>query len=125
MSTYELEKLDHDPIKDLEENVLHLHEELAGCYRIPSTPFTLCWELNAGKFEICLKLGPVRLACAMVELSNPCAVLEANAGCAKVSVEVCLRNNCLTYDARACTRPFPCQGDWNCVRARGNIICFG
>ena len=125
MADHKIEQLDHDPLTHLDSDVhaaLAKHEALSGCFNIIG-PVKVCYSQSGSSFKVCLKLGPIEVACANVDPNNPCANLEGNVLLAKASVKVCLKGSCLTYDAKACYRETPFSS-WKCTSASGNIICF-
>ena len=123
MSDHKLEALDHDPLTHLEDSPLTRHVEAGGCFTIIG-PVQICWSVSGSNIKVCLRLAGLDIICQTINPQNPCVKLEGNVFCAKASVEVCLRGNCLTYSAEACYKDFPCLGGWKCTRSSGTIICF-
>jgi hypothetical protein len=101
---------------------LQLHDSIAGCFNIVEL-VSICYEKVGGAaFKVCLKLAGIEVTCATVGL-NSCRTIEGNVLLAKASIEVCVRGNCLTYEARACTRALP-WSSWNCFSKSGTILCL-
>lgn len=146
MANHELIELDHDPLEFLDgegiatlaspeqgaaevaqaehqmATTLQLHESIAGCINIVG-PVSLCYDkVGASSFKVCLKLAGIEAACATVGL-NKCQAIEGSVVLAKASIKVCLQGNCLTYEARACTRALP-WANWKCFNKSGKILCL-
>lgn len=92
------------------------HTELSGCYSILG-PLQVCYTWDGSKVEVCVKLLGVSIGCATIDPSNPCVTISGDVGLASARITICLKGNCLTYDAEACF-----LGD--CTEASGNIVCF-
>jgi hypothetical protein len=125
MPDHKLEKISKDPISHLDDEVslaLARHENLSGCFTIIGS-VKICYSQVGSGFKVCLNLFGVDITCANVDLSNPCVKLEGSVILAKASVEVCIKGNCLTYEAKACYRTTP-WSKWECTSASGKIICW-
>jgi hypothetical protein len=121
----QLQQLRGDPLAHLDEARLPTrHSELSGCFWIIPNVVGICYTQEGSGFKVCLRLIVVDVVCQTIDLSNPCVTLEGNVFCAKASVKVCIKGNCLTYEATACYKDLPCLGDWKCVQDSGNIVCF-
>ncbi|RPH55858.1 hypothetical protein EHM82_04485 [bacterium] len=119
-----LKKLDNDPLAHLQEPVFARHAQAGGCFTIIG-PIQICWKVEGSRIKVCLVLAGVEVVCQYIDTSNPCVSLEGNVICAKASIKVCLEDRCLTFEATACYRDFPCLGlPWQCVSDKGNIVCF-
>jgi hypothetical protein len=126
MIKHQIDDLSSDPIQHLDDELrtaLARHENLSGCFTIIG-PVKLCWKQSGSSFKVCLQLAGIDVTCVNIDPNNPCAKLEGNVVCAKASIEVCLKDNCLTYKAQACYKDFPCFGSWKCTNSSGKIICF-
>jgi len=127
MAKHELKSLSNDPLTHLDDegftNLAH-HQDTGGCFWIIPGVVGICWSINGTTIKVCLRLVAVDVVCQNIDPSNPCVKLEGNVFCAKASIEVCFKNNCLTYDAQACYKDFPCLGSWKCTESKGTIVCF-
>lgn len=129
MEEMNLKALDKDPLTHLDENALSIrHSEIEGVFWIIPNLIGIYYKLEGNGFRICLRLGAINVVCGFIDLANPCVNLEGNVICAKASIKVCLKEQggrlCLTYEAQACYRDFPCLwSDWKCVSDRGTILC--
>jgi hypothetical protein len=144
MANHEVIELDHDPLEFLDGEglatlvspqgvakvakadqemaaTLDLYEALSGCFNIIG-PVAVCYTKVATGFKVCLKLAGLEVACANLGL-NKCQTIQGNVLLAKASIKVCFQNNCLTYQAQACTRPTP-FGGWKCVNKSGKLFCL-
>jgi len=121
--SYTIRVVEGDPLAHLDESPLARHTEAGGCFSLIG-PIGICWELQGLKIKVCLKIGPVKFPCAVIDAPGGCVTLEANAVCAKASIQVCLDGKCLVYNGKACYRDLPCMGAWNCVEVKGTIVCF-
>jgi hypothetical protein len=144
MANHEVIELDHDPLEFLDGEglatlvspqgvtkvakadqemaaTLDLYEALDACINIVG-PIKLCATKVGAAFKVCLKLAGLEVACANLGL-NKCQTIQGNVLLAKASIKVCFQNNCLTYQAQACTRPTP-FGGWKCVNKSGKLFCL-
>jgi len=144
MANHEVIELDHDPLEFLDgeglatlvsaegvaevakadqemATTLDLYEALDACINIVG-PIKLCATKVGAAFKVCLKLAGLEVACANLGL-NKCQTIQGNVLLAKASIKVCFQNNCLTYQAQACTRPTP-FGGWKCVNKSGKLFCL-
>ena len=144
MANHEVIELDHDPLEFLDEEglatlvsaegvaevakadqemaaALDVYEALDACINIVG-PIKVCATKVGAAFKVCLKLVGLEVACATVGFSK-CQMLQGNVLLAKASIKVCFQNNCLTYQAQACTRPTS-FGGWKCVNKSGKLFCL-
>ena len=125
MSSQEIQRLEHDPLQHLDEapySLLARHQNLTGCFSIIG-PVRICYSQIGSGFKVCLQLAGREVACANIDPTNPCQTIEGSVILAKASVEVCIKDNCLTYAAQACYRTTPFSS-WECTSSSGTIICF-
>ena len=103
MSDHKIEHHEHDTLDHMETEshlALARHENLSGCFTIIG-PVKICYTVNGSNIRVCLQLAGINITCANIDPSNPCVTLEGNVFCAKASVQICLKGNCLTYKAQA------------------------
>lgn len=123
-SDNQFQVLTNDPLSHLGDSPFARHAEAGGCFSIIG-PIQVCWKIVGGRIRVCLVIAGIELVCAWLDTSNPCATLEGDVLCGKASITLCIKGNCLTFEATACYRDFPCIGmPWKCVKDSGTIICF-
>ena len=92
------------------------HTSASGCFSVLG-PLEICYSWDGSKVEVCVKLAGISLGCATLDLSNPCVTFSGDVWVASARVTICLKGNCLTYDAEVCAFG-------SCDSSSGNIVCF-